>query len=145
MKRYWVVAISAISTVCALAAQAQDTFKTRLSPVPIDAQLAPVITGHGSVSAALAGTKLTVTGNFEGMRSAATTAHLYQSKMTGVRGLAIHELMVTSKTSIGTSGNVSGSVDLNPGEVDALRKGLLYVVIGSVGAPEGNLWGWLLK
>jgi hypothetical protein len=141
MQRYCVVAISAILTICVLTAQAQDTFKTRLSPVPIDAQLAPVITGHGSASAVLAGTKLTVTGNFEGMRSAATAAHLYQSKMTGVRGAAIHELMVTSST----AGNVSGSVDLKPAEVDALRKGLLYVVIGSVGAPDGNLWGWLLK
>jgi hypothetical protein len=141
MQRYWALAISAIWTLCALTAQAQNSFKTRLSPVPIDAQLAPVVTGHGSVSAVLAGTKLTVTGNFEGLRSAATTAHLYQSKMTGVRGVAIHDLMVTTST----TGNVSGSVDLKPAEVDALRKGLLYVVIGSVGAPEGNLWGWLLK
>jgi hypothetical protein len=141
MQRYWGLTISAISAICALTAQAQDTFRTRLSPVPIDAQLAPVITGHGSVSAVLAGTKLTVTGNFEGMRSTATAAHLYQSKMTGVRGMAIHELIVTR----GTTGKLSGSVDLKPGEVDALRKGLLYVVIGSVGAPEGNLWGWLLK
>jgi hypothetical protein len=143
MKRYWGLAI--ISMICALTAQAQDSFKTRLSPVPIDAQLAPVVTGHGSVSAVLAGTKLTVTGTFEGMRSAATTGRLYQSKMTGVRGVAIHDLMVTSGAKSGTGGNVSGSVDLKPGEVDALRKGLLYVVIGSVGAPDGNLWGWLLK
>jgi hypothetical protein len=42
-------------------------------------------------------------------------------------------------------GNVSGSVALTPPEVDSLRKGLLYVVVHSVGAPEGNLWGWLLK
>lgn len=142
MQRYWGVAISALSTICALTAQAQDTFKTRLSPVPIDAQLAPVITGHGSVSAVLSGTKLTVTGSFEGLRSAATKAQLYQSKMTGVRGIAIHEVLMVTR---GTTGRVSGSVDLKPDEVDALRKGLLYVVIGSVGAPDGNLWGWLLK
>ena len=127
--------------VWTLAAQTQETFKTRLSPVPIDAQLAPVVTGHGSVSAVLAGSRLTVTGTFEGMRSAATMAHLHQSKMTGVRGVVIHELTVSKAT----AGNVSGSVDLTPPEVDALRKGLLYVMVHSVGAPEGNLWGWLLK
>ena len=124
-----------------LSLAAQDTFKTRLSPVPIDAQLAPTITGHGSVLAVLAGNKLTVSGTFEDMRSAATAAHLNQSKMTGVRGLAVHELTVTKAM----AGNVSGSVDLTPAEVDALRKGMLYVVVSSAGAPDGNLWGWLLK
>jgi hypothetical protein len=43
------------------------------------------------------------------------------------------------------AGNLSGSVDLTPPEVEALRKGLLYVVVHSTGAPDGNLWGWLLK
>jgi hypothetical protein len=26
-----------------------------------------------------------------------------------------------------------------------LRKGMVYVQIHSEGAPDGNLWGWLLK
>jgi hypothetical protein len=141
LKRYLTAAFAALMVVWTLPAQTQETFKSRLSPVPIDAQLAPVVTGQGSVSAVLAGTKLTVTGAFEGMRSAATAARLYQSKMTGVRGVVIHELTVSKAM----GGNVSGSVDLMPPEVDALRKGLLYVVVHSVGAPEGNLWGWLLK
>ena len=137
--RFLRAALGVIAVVLSLAAQ--DTFKTRLSPVPIDAQLAPTITGHGSVLAVLAGDKLTVSGTFEDMRSAATAAHLNQSKMTGVRGLAVHELTVTKAM----AGNVSGSVDLTPAEVDALRKGMLYVVVSSAGAPDGNLWGWLLK
>ena len=137
--RFLRAALGVIAVVLSLAAQ--DTFKTRLSPVPIDAQLAPTITGHGSVLAVLAGNKLTVSGTFEDMRSAATAAHLNQSKMTGVRGLAVHELAVTKAM----AGNVSGSVDLTPAEVDALRKGMLYVVVSSAGAPDGNLWGWLLK
>jgi CHRD domain-containing protein len=140
MKRCLVATLGVV-VVWTLAAQTQQSFKTRLSPVPIDAQLAPVITGHGSVSAVLVGTKLTVSGMFEGMRSAATSADLHQSKMTGIRGAVIHE-MTASKA---MAGNVSGSVDLTPAEVDALRKGLLYVVVHSEGAPDGNLWGWLLK
>ncbi len=125
----------------ALPAQAQETFRTRLSPVPIDAQLAPVITGHGSVTAALSGTRLTINGSFEGLHSAATAAHLYQSKVTGVPGAKIHDLTVSAAI----TGSVSGSVDLTPAQADALRKGLLYVVVDSMGAPDGNLWGWLLK
>src|SRR5215472_10783120 len=136
MRRILVLALGAVAAVWTLSAQ--ETFKTRLSPVPIDAQLAPTITGHGSVSAVLTGAKLNVTGTFEGMRSAATGAHLYQSKMTGVRGSEIHELTVSKAM----DGSISGSVDLKPAEVDALRKGLLYVVVTSTGAPDGNLWGW---
>src|SRR5207253_4851477 len=78
--------LAALVLTWALAAHGQETFKTRLSPVPIDAQLAPTVTGHGSVSAVLAGTKLNVTGSFEGMRSPATAAHLHQGKVTEVRG-----------------------------------------------------------
>ncbi len=133
--------LAAVVLTWTLAAHGQETFKTRLSPVPIDAQLAPTVTGHGSVSAVLAGTKLMVTGSFEGLRSPALAAHLYQSKVTGIRGVVIHELTVTKAM----NGNISGSVDLAPAEVEALRKGMVYVQIHSEGAPEGNLWGWLLK
>ena len=75
------------------------------------------------------------------MHSPATAAHLHESKTTGVPGVMIHELTVSKAM----SGTVSGSVDLTPDEVQALRKGLLYIVVHSEGAPDGNLWGWLLK
>lgn len=139
MKRCLVAAVLTLSVAWTL--PAQEEFKTRLSPVPIDAQLAPNITGHGSVAVFLTGSKLMVKGAFQDMHSPATAAHLYQSKMTGVRGVPIHDLMVTKAM----AGAVSGSIDLAPQEVEALRKGLLYVVVNSEGAPDGNLWGWLLK
>jgi hypothetical protein len=139
MTRILIAALAGAWAVGTLAAQ--DTFKTRLSPTPIDAQLAPTVTGHGSISAVLTGAKLTINGTFEDMRSGATAAHLYQSKVIGVPGVAIHDLTV-SKAMAGT---VSGSVDLTPPQADALRKGLLYVVVHSEGAPDGNLRGWLLK
>ena len=46
MKRWLLLA--ALVLTWTLAAHGQETFKTRLSPVPIDAQLAPTVTGHGS-------------------------------------------------------------------------------------------------
>ena len=139
--RFIVAGFAALVMVCPMAAQSQETFKARLSPVAVDTQLVSVITGHGGVSGVLAGTKLTVTGTFEGMHSAATVAHLHLSKATGVPGPVIHELTV-AKAMVGA---ISGSVDLAPAEVEALRKGLLYVMVHSTGAPDGNLWGWLLK
>ena len=141
MKRCLTAGFAALAVVCALGAQSQETFKARLSPVAVDTQLVSVITGHGAVSAVLAGTKLTVTGTFEGMHSVATVAHLHQSKATGVPGPVIHELTVSK----GMGGTISGSADLTPAEAEALRKGLLYVMVHSTGAPDGNLWGWLLK
>lgn len=141
MKRYMIPALGMLAAVCTLMAQAHESFKTRLAPVPIDERLAPVIKGRGSASAALAGRKLTVTGTFEGMRSPATAAHLLQGKMIGVPGSVIQDLTVSKAA----AGDISGSVDLTPAQVDALRKGLLYLVVDSEGAPEGNLWGWLLK
>ena len=139
MKRW--LALAAAVLMSTLAAHGQETFKTRLSPVPIDAKLAPVVTGHGSVSASFAGTKLSVTGSFEGMHTPATAAHLHLSKVTGVGGGVIHDLTVTKAM----SGSISGSVDLTPAEAEALRKGMIYVQIHSEGAPDGNLRGWLLK
>ena len=137
-RKTWLMAAIALT----LSAQGQETLKARLSPVPIDAQLAPKVTGVGSVTAVLAGAKLTLTGSFEGLRSPATSASLLQSKMTGVRSTtAVHDLTVAKAP----SGSISGAIDLTPAQVEAFRKGLLYVVVNSEGAPEGNLWGWLFK
>lgn len=141
MKRCLTACFGPLVVICALTAQSQETFKARLSPVAVDTQLVSVITGHGAVSAVLAGTKLTVTGAFDGMLSVATVAHLHLSKATGVPGPVIHELTVSKAM----DGKISGSADLTPAEVEALRKGQLYVMVHSTGAPDGNLWGWLLK
>lgn len=128
---------------CAAAglAQAPEVFKGRLSPVPIDAKMAPDIAGHGAASATLAGNKLTVSGTFEGMRGSATAAQLRRGSATGVPGAAVFDLMVTNAP----NGTISGSFDLTADQADALRKGRFYVQIDSEKGSDGNLWGWLLK
>jgi hypothetical protein len=59
----------------------------------------------------------------------------------GVRGPAIGELTISHAP----DGSVSGSATLTAEQVDALRKGKLYIQIASEKAPDGNLWGWLFK
>jgi hypothetical protein len=130
-----------VSLAIPLSAQAPETYKGRLAPVPVDAQLLPNTAGHGSASVALAGAKLTLSGTFEGLRAPATAAQLRRGLATGVRGPVLYELTV-SKAATGT---ISGSFDLTPEQIDGLRKGRLYVQIDSEKAPDGNLWGWLLK
>jgi hypothetical protein len=119
-----------------------EPFKARLFPTPIDAVSKNTITGSGSLAAILAGSKLTITGTFEGMRSPATDIHLHRGAK-GIRGPAIFDLNVSKST----GGTVSGSVELTPSEVEDLKNGRLYVQINSerAPAPDGNLWGWLLR
>jgi len=128
-----------ISNVSVAQAQSARTFKTRLSPVPVPTYN-PAIVGVGSVTATLAGSKLTIAGTFEGLASPATTARIHKSTKTGVRGEPMLNLTITN----GTSGSISGTFDLTAAQVQELAAGRYYVQLQSEKAPEGNLWGWLL-
>ena len=121
--------------------QARETFKVRLSPVPVDATSRNTTTGNGAASATLTGNKLTITGTFEGLQAAATTARLHAGAVTGVRGTAFADLEITQAP----AGTLSGSVTLTRDQIDSLKKGRLYIQIHSEKAPDGNLWGWLLR
>ncbi len=118
----------------------ETTFRARLSMVPIDPATAAAVTGIGEARGTLEGTTLVVSGTFEGLQGPATVARLHSGVRTGVRGEAFADLVVTAAT----SGSVSGSVDLSPEQLDALRSGRVYIQIHSEAAPDGNLWGWLL-
>jgi len=122
------------------AAQSPETFKTRLAPVALDAAMKSTIAGTGSATATLSGTKFTVNGTFEGLKSNATMAHIHQGSAAGVRGPKLLDLTVTKSM----AGTFSGSFDLTPDQLEALKKGKWYVQIHSEKAPDGNLWGWLL-
>jgi hypothetical protein len=124
----------------AAGAQTGETYKVRLTPVPIDATMMARIAGSGSATAVLNGTKLTINGTFDGLRSPATVAKIHRA-FKGIRGPAILDLTVTK----GTTGTLSGAVELTPGQVEDLRGARLYIQIYSERAPEGNLWGWLLR
>lgn len=124
------------------AAQAQDgQFLARLSTVPINPGNRAEITGEGGVSAALSARRLSVEGRFQGLQSPAIAANLHWGSRRGVRGPAIAPLEVTG----GQSGSVSGTVVLSRAQLAALHEGRIYIQLHSEGAPDGNLWGWLLR
>jgi CHRD domain len=120
----------------------EDTFKARLSPVPVESSTAATITGSGSVTAVLAGRRLSITGSFEGLQTPATIAQIHLGPR-GIRGPVMFDLTV-KKASPATSGTVSGVLTLTPEQVEAVKSGRFYVQIHSEKAAEGNLWGWLL-
>jgi hypothetical protein len=127
-----------------LQAQSGEKFRGRLAPVPALGIAPASVAGVGSSSATLSGRKLTVSGNFEKMASAATVAHVCLGPITGVRGESVFDLTV-SKTGDGKSGTIAGTFDLSPAQVEDLKKGRFYIQIHSEGAPNGHLLGWLLK
>ncbi len=119
------------------------TYRTRLSPVPIDTAMMAAIAGSGQVTATLTGTKLTISGTFEGLKSPATVARLHRAQK-GVRGPAVFDLVVANAPGASsTSGTLSATLDLTPTQVDDLGRERFYVQVHSEKAPEGNLWGWL--
>jgi hypothetical protein len=135
----WVVT-ALLGAVIALQLSAQSTFKVRLRPVPIEAATAANTTGAGEATAQLAGSKLTLRGNFGGLKGAATVAHLHQGAVMGVRGPAIADVAVPKAT----TGDFSADVTLTAAQIEGLRQGHLYLQIHSETAPDGNLWGWVL-
>jgi hypothetical protein len=135
----WCVA-TLIGAAFALESAAQQNFKVRLRPVPIESSTAAATTGAGEATAALAGTRLTVRGNFAGLQGAATVAHLHQGAVMGVRGPAIADVAVPAAN----GGEFTATVTLTAEQVEALRTGRIYLQIHSATAPDGNLWGWLI-
>ena len=122
--------------------QNTETFKARLSPVPINIMMMSTIAGDGSLTATLRGNQLTIQGTFEGLLSPATTARIHVAPK-GIPGPAVANLeLVVTKALRGT---VNGTVELTADQVADLRKGRWYVQIQSERAPDGNLWGWLLQ
>src|ERR1700674_108385 len=97
-------------------AQNGESFKARLSPVPIDVAMMSTVAGSGSLTALLAGNKLTLTGSFEGLRSPATDAHIHRAPK-GIRGPAILDLAVTNAA----SRTISGSLERTPALVEDVK------------------------
>ena len=136
---HWYAA-TVLGAVLVFGAAAQQNFKIRLRPVPIEASTAAATTGAGEATATLAGSRLTVRGNFAGLQGAATVARLHQGPVMGVRGPAFADVAVPA----GTSGDFSAEITLTAAQVEALKQRQVYLQIHSASAPDGNLWGWLV-
>jgi CHRD domain-containing protein len=131
---------AATAVALTYAAAAQQSFKVRLRPVPIEASTAANTIGAGEAFAELSGSRLTLRGSFAGLKGAATTAQLHQGPVMGVRGPAIADVTVPAAT----SGTFTAEIALTAAQVEGLKQGQIYLQIHSETAPDGNLWGWLI-
>jgi hypothetical protein len=124
-------------------AQDAGVFRARLDWVPISGAERNDVAGSGFVTATLSRSRLSITGCFEGLPAAATSASLHQGVATGARGPAIAELEITTEA----TGTVAGNVDLSREQRDALLAGHLYIQLHAargVAPDNAVLWGWLL-
>ena len=139
------VMVACVAGTVGLAAQGGDKYTARLGRVPTaNAREGEAVTGKGAATATLAGNKLTISGSFEGLTSAATMAQLHRGIARGARGPVIGDLTISKAA----SGTISGAIDLNAEQLGDLKQGKLYVQVhsGKGMAPDGsNLWGWLMK
>jgi len=149
------VAVGLVCMAITGIAQSGEKYKTRLSPVPalnsrgagISVTAASVTGSSGNVTATLNGKKLTISGSFEKLASPATEANLFIGPAMGARnypGTSLFKLTVM-KEGDGKSGTFSGMADLTTEQVDALKKGKIYLQVHSEGSPTGHLVGWLAK
>ena len=129
-------------------AQAPQTYKARLSVVPIQSAAArsnidesATVFATANATATLSGTKLTVSGSFEGFKSPASIAQIRTGSALGIRGPVVFDLTVTKAT----KGTLSGTFDLTPAQIDLLKNSRLYIQIHNQNTPDGALWGWFLK
>ena len=97
-------------------AQTGDKYTARLGWVPIAGPNDRAnISGKGSVTATLAGTRLTLSGTFEGLPAPATVARLHRGIAKGARGPVISDLTVTKAAT---------GVELRLEETTQARRGL---------------------
>jgi hypothetical protein len=131
------VLVVALLNVSSLA-QSSNSFRARLSPMPVTPQTVSTITGEGEVILTLSGNTLSIQGNFAGMNSVATMAHIHNAPPAQI-GPVAHRLEVGSVT----AGNLSGELQLTDQQVEALRANALYIQIHTETNPAGELRGWI--
>jgi hypothetical protein len=132
--------VCAIALLLSVSPALAAGYGAELDPVPFDASnRAIVIDSIGNVSATLAGSTLSVHGDFSNFTSPATGGSVRIGLAEGVPGDAIGSLTADHAT----SGHFSGSVQLNSEQIAALKKQAIYIRIDSEKAPDGNVQGWL--
>ena len=121
-------------------AQSGERFRGRLSVLPVDVATARTMSGSGEARATLTGSLFVITGTFEGLSSPATVAHIHQAPPAR-RGPVAFTVEVTTAT----SGEVSGSLELDDAQIQALRNREYYVQIHTENNADGELRGWLMR
>lgn len=140
INRFLALTAAVLLATNVIVAQGGESFKGRLTSLPVDAVIAPTMTGSGSASATLQGTTLTITGEFKDLNSPATIAHVHRAPR-GMRGPVAFPLTVTKAG----AGTFEGKLTLSAAQIADLKKGWYYIQIHTEKNADGQLRGWLLQ
>ena len=122
------------------AAQAQtETYRARLSPMPVTPQTVDDITGEGEAILRLEGRRLTLSGTFSGMSSRAVAAHIHNGP-PAQPGPVLFQLALSEDDA---GGSLSGEMTLSDEQLAMLQANALYVQVHSENNPGGELRGWI--
>lgn len=132
------VALLLSMTFSASAWSQSEVFRARLSPMPTTPLTKDRITGAGEVILTLNGKVLSVSGEFSGMSSAATAAHIHNGP-PAQPGPVIFVLELSGDS----SGSLSGELELSDEQIAALKANAFYVQVHSESNPPGELRGWV--
>jgi hypothetical protein len=142
----WAATACLLAVAQAHVALAAEPFRAELGWVPIGGAERNDVAGKGSATATLDGSRLAISGTFDGLPAKATAAKLHQGVAKGARGAGA--VIADLRVSGGTSGKVSGDVRLSAEQVEALKAGRLYLQLYSekgVQPDHSALWGWLAR
>ena len=120
-------------------ATSSQTYRARLSPMPVTSLTVDKITGEGEVILTLNGNRLSINGHFSGMSSAAIMAHIHNGP-PAQPGPVMFQLQFNNADD---GGSISGELQLTPAQLTALNENALYVQIHSANNPAGELRGWI--
>lgn len=139
MRTHALSAALALLVLSASPTLAAGSYTLSLDPVAYDNTTRDVIVGEGHLTAMLDGNTLTVSGNFSGLSSNATTAKLGLGLDFGVPATEFFANLTPTSAQAGT---ISGTVTLTPAQVTALNKRQLFLELYTVKGTDGSLWGW---
>jgi hypothetical protein len=117
-----------------------QTYHGEFDPCPFTPASRADVAGVGTFTASLDGARLTISGTFSELAAPATGAHLRMGLAMGVPGDVIGDLDVAHDT----AGTITGTVNLSPEQVAALRRNAIYIQIDDSKAPTGAIWAWII-
>ena len=134
---------TAILAIGRSAAAQTDTYKARLSTMPVENARLAVLAGSGTATATLTSRSLTVRGSFEGMKTPVAIAQIHLGPR-GIRGPVMFDLVLTKSPTDAGAGTIAGTFTLTPEQVEAVKSSRFYIQINGDKVQDGGLWGWLL-
>lgn len=143
VKKIWMVG-AAISITSFANPVPDDPLTARLDSVAFTNETRRLVSGVGGVVATISdGGVVTLVGNYGGLASPATSIVVLKGPRTGVPGQERLAAFPVAQPS--TRGSFSERIRMSKSNLAALLAGQIYLQIVTETAPDGAIWGWIIR